>query len=208
MVSLRDDQLKTAEVPLYIHERKAGCLHISREGLYTVLEAELPGSAAELVRLWAHGEGRDAYLGVMQPKDGGLWFSRRLSRRELAAFPEPIAFVSNQENKLTENDLHNNIPEDSETKKEAEPGDTGDEAEAGAAADESIQAPAQTDYRTCPWPAEPPEEGLLWYSRPDGSLVSFDGISTLLALPAELRAPVPGAAERVIEGKKYLVFRT
>ena len=207
MVSLRDDQIKAAEVPLYIHERKAGCLRIAQDGLYTRFEAELPGCAAELVRLWAHGEGRDAYLGVMQPKDGGLWFSRKLSRRELAAFPESIKFVSNRENELTENDLHNIEPEVSETEKKAEPADTGDEAEASAA-DESRQTPAQTDYHTCPWPAEPPEEGLLWYSRPDGSLVSFDGISTLLALPAELRAPVPGAAERVIEGKKYLVFRT
>ena len=208
MVSLRDDQIKAAEVPLYIHERKAGCLRIAQDGLYTRFEAELPGRAAELVRLWAHGEGRDAYLGVMQPKDGGLWFSRKLSRRELAAFPESIKFVSNREKELTENNLHNIEPEDSETEKKAEPADTGDEAAASAAADESRQTPAQTDYHTCPWPAEPPEEGLLWYSRPDGSLVSFDGISTLLAPPAELRAPVPGTTERVIEGKKYLVFRT
>ena len=207
MVSLRDDQIKATEVPLYIHERKAGCLRIAQDGLYTRFEAELPGRAAELVRLWAHGERRDAYLGVMQPKDGGLWLSRKLSRRELAAFPEPIVFVSNRENELTENDLHNTDSENIKTEKEAEPADTGDEAEASAA-DESRQTPAQTDYHTCPWPAEPPEEGLLWYSRPDGSLVSFDGISTLLALPAELRAPAPGAAERVIEGKKYLVFRT
>ena len=89
-----------------------------------------------------------------------------------------------------------------------------DEAEAAAEQaqvtleKETTTPSVQTDFRACPWPAEPPEEGLLWYSRPDGSLVSFDGISTLLALPAELRAPVPGAAERVIEGKKYLVFRT
>ena len=69
MVSLRDDQIKAAEVPLYIHERKAGCLRIAQDGLYTRFEAELPGRAAELVRLWAHGERRDAYLGVMQPKD-------------------------------------------------------------------------------------------------------------------------------------------
>ena len=59
----------------------------------------------------------------------------------------------------------------------------------------------------CPWPAEAPEEGLLWYSRGDGTLTAFDGISSLLALPAELRAPDAHTAERVIEGKKYLVFR-
>ena len=196
------------ELPLLIDGAEAGTVRVTKSGLYTVLEAELPGRAAELVRLWAHGEGRGAYLGVMQPKDGGLWLSRKLSRRELAAFPEPIKFVSNRENELTENNLHNIEPENSKTEKEAESAKTGDEAKTGAAADENRQAPAQTDCRSCPWPAEPPEKGLLWYSRPDGSLVSFDGISTLLALPAELRAPVSGAAERVIEGKKYLVFRT
>jgi len=37
--------------------------------------------------------------------------------------------------------------------------------------------------------------------------VSFDGISSLLAIPAELRAPDARMTERVIEGKKYLVFR-
>ena len=195
------------ELPLLIDGAEVGTVRVTKSGLYTVLEAGLQGRAAELVRLWAHGEGRDAYLGVMQPKDGGLWYSRKLSRRELAAFPEPIRFVSNRENELTENNLHNIEPEDSKTERKAEPADTGDEAEASAA-DESRQTPAQTGYHTCPWPAEPPEDGLLWYSRPDGSLVSFDGISMLLALPAELRAPVPGAAERVIEGKKYLVFRT
>ena len=52
-----------------------------------------------------------------------------------------------------------------------------------------------------------PEEGLLWYRRPDGSLVSHDGISSLLAIPAELRTADRRMTERVIEGKKYLVFR-
>ena len=196
------------KIPLLIDGAEVGTLRVTKSGLYTVLEAELPGRAAELVRLWAHGEGRGAYLGVMQPKDGGLWFSRKLSRRELAAFPEPIKFVSDRENELTENNLHNIKAENSETGEEAEPADTGDEAGTSAAADESRQTPAQTDCRSCPWPAELPEEGLLWYSRPDGSLVSFDGISMLLALPTELRVPVPGAVEREIEGKKYLVFRT
>ena len=221
MVSLRDDQIKAAEVPLYIHERKAGCLRIAQDGLYTRFEAELPDRAAELVRLWAHGEGRRAYLGVMQPRGGGLWFSRKLSRRELAAFPDPIAYVSSREqeaDELTEKDLHNQrdgeetaVEQEKESKKDLhniESAGVEDEAESSPAEAENEASSVETNYRACPWPAEPSEGGLLWYSRPDGSLVSFDGISTLLALPAELRSSTPRAAERVIEGKKYLVFRT
>ncbi len=200
------------ELPLQIDGAEAGTVRVTKSGLYTVLEAELPGRAAELVKLWAHGEGRSAYLGVMQPKDGGLWLSRKLTRRELAAFPEPIEYVSNRE-KLTENNLHNIDSPADETApvtavvKTHEPEAAAEQAQV-TLEKETTTPSAQTDFRACPWPAEPPEEGLLWYSRPDGSLVSFDGISTLLALPAELRVPVPGAAERVIEGKKYLVFRT
>jgi hypothetical protein len=47
----------------------------------------------------------------------------------------------------------------------------------------------------------------LWYRRTDGSLVAFDGISSLVAIPSALRGAVPKGAERMIEGKKYLVFR-
>ena len=234
MVSLRDDQLKAAEVPLYIHERKAGRLHISREGLYTVLEAELPECAAELVRLWAHGEGKSACLGVMLPHNGGLYFSRKLSRRELTDFPDPIEFASDrgyEQEKFTENNLHNSITaeeakisqgkENENDLHNTNPKPDGAESVSGSShaggenspvqnragdREETAPCPAETDYRACP--AEPPEEGLLWYRRPDGSLVSFDGVSTLLALPAQLRAPSPRAAERVIDGKKYLVFRT
>ena len=61
--------------------------------------------------------------------------------------------------------------------------------------------------RRCPWPACLPEGDLVWYSREDGSLVSHDGISGLVALPEELRERSAKAAERMIEGKKYLVFR-
>ena len=166
-------------IPVYINQEAAGALTVTRDGLYTVLETEAPHGSG-LVRLWAHGGGKSAYLGVMEPQNGGLRLRRRLSRRELAAFPDPIEFVSDRER------------EESEKSAEEET--------------ESLHN-TETDYSACPWPAQPPEEGLLWYSRGDGSLTAFDGISSLLALPAELRAPDPRMVERVIEGKKYLVFR-
>ena len=195
-------------IQVYINQTEAGTLTITRDGLYTVLEAEAPGCAG-LVRLWEHGDGRSACLGVMQPWSGGLWLRRRLSRRELAAFPDPIAFVSDREDDL--NNKHNTV----DITEEHAPENENAEAPEPPEMDEPKEAEPQqeslhnreTGARACPWPAEPPEEGLLWYSRGDGSLTAFDGVSSLLALPAELRTPGPSGAERVIEGKKYLVFR-
>lgn len=194
-------------IPVYINQEPAGTLTVSRDGLYTVLEAEAAGRDG-LVRLWAHGGGKSAYLGLMQPWNGGLWLRRRLSRRELAAFPDPIEFVSDRERDGEEEqseqdtkDLHNkvNISDEPAT----------DIREEAAAEDENAESAqnTETDYASCPWPAPLPEDGLLWYSRSDGTLTAFDGISSLLALPAELRTPGAGTVERVIEGKKYLVFR-
>ena len=186
-------------VQVYINQEPAGELTVTREGLYTVLEAEAPDCGG-LVRLWAHGGGESAYLGVMEPGDSGLLLRRRLTRRELAAFPDPIEFVSDGEHDGEDKeDLHNTVDVKEEAAREEAP-------EAEAANTESLHN-TETDYSACPWPAEPPEEGLLWYSRGDGSLTAFDGVSSLLALPAELRTPGPSGAERVIEGKKYLVFR-
>ena len=176
-------------ITVYINQQPAGTLTVSQDGLYTVFEAEAPG-AGGLVRLWAHGEGKSACLGVMEPRDNGLYLRRRLSRRELTAFPGEIAFVSDRERDGGE---QTEAPQNQKPEK--------------TSADEGRQGKRETDHKACPWPAEPPEEGLLWYRRPDGSLVSFDGVSSLLAIPAELRAPGGRMTQREIEGKKYLVFR-
>ncbi len=159
----------SVDVPIRIDGREAGRLSVARDGLYTVFEAALPGRG-ELVRLWVHGAGRSAYLGVMQPGSGGLRLRRRLSRAELCGFPEPIEYASDLEGEETEK-------------------------------------PAGTPPVPETEPDPEPEEGLLWVRRPDGSLVAIDGAARLLALPAKLRTPNPRAVERVIEGKKYLVFR-
>ena len=174
---------------VYINQQPAGTLTVSQDGLYTVFEAEAPGTGG-LVRLWAHGEGKSACLGVMEPRDSGLYLRRRFSRRELAAFPGEIAFVSDRERDGGE---QTEAPQREEPEKAPE--------------NRERQGKRETDHKACPWPAEPPEEGLLWYRRPDGSLVSFDGVSSLLAIPAELRAPGGRMTQREIEGKKYLVFR-
>ena len=186
-------------------------LRIFRDGLYTVLEAEAPDIAG-LCRLWVHGGGKSTYLGTMQPENGGLVLRRRLTRRELARFPDPIEFASDREQEETTKDLHNKIdiketgPEQETDEKETRSVENKEEEGEENLDRESLHN-QQTDYSSCPWPAEPPETGLTWFSRGDGSLTAFDGISSLLALPAALRTPNARTVERVIEGKKYLVFR-
>ena len=202
------------EIPLYIDGRQAGSFCMAQSGLYTLLEANADGCAQRLVRLWAHGEGGSAYLGVMQPWRGGLWLRRKLSRRELEHFPAPIAFVSDQEHEGEEGNrdesLHNMRTLQTESKEDQEIKSlhnqkqrTIEQAENDSHGLHNIK----TDLYRCPWPAELPEGDLLWYRREDGSLVSHDDVSGLLALPEELRERSATAAVRTIEGKKYLVFR-
>ena len=189
---------------VYINRKPAGTLTILRDGLYTVIEAS--ADTQGLVRLWIHGSGKSVYLGIMEPKDNGLYLRRRLSRRELAAFPDPIEFASDQE----QENLHKEVYIKDGADRQAPVADEGEQAPADARRvrpEADRQSEGETDTHSCPWPAAVPEEGLLWYRRPDGSLTSFDGVSSLLAIPAELRAPDARMTERVIEGKKYLVFR-
>ena len=201
------------EIPLYIDGRQAGSFCMAQSGLYTLLEANADGCAERLVRLWAHGGGGSAYLGVMQPWRGGLWLRRKLSRRELERFPVPIAFVSDREHEgedANRNDsLHNMKSSQAERMEEQgieslhnHNNDTDEQIEY-----DSNSLHNTTDLYRCPWPAELPEGDLLWYRREDGSLVSHDDVSGLLALPEELRERSATAAVRTIEGKKYLVFR-
>ena len=194
------------ELPIIIAGREAGRLRVSQEGLYTVLEGTATGGTdAALVRLWVHGGGSCAYLGLMQPQNGALWLRRKLTALERRAFPAPMEYAADTD---TTDDLHKtiDIKEDAEenskhnTKQETENHEEKSE-------DRSLHK-NETDLRACPWPAEPAEEGLIWYARGDGSLTAFDGISSLLALPAALRGTNKRAVERVIEGKRYLVFRT
>lgn len=59
-----------------------------------------------------------------------------------------------------------------------------------------------------PEPAPEPEDGLIWYSSPDGTLSAHDGRRLLVALPADdARVPAwAGDVVRYINGRKYVVF--
>ena len=178
------------ELPLIIDGAERGRVSFTRDGLYTVAEANLETDPGRLVRLWAQGGGESAYLGLMQPWSGGLYLRRKLSRRELMSFPQTIECVSDRE-------AAQSAPEPDALREAAEP-------------EEEKREESLHNNKSCPWPAPVTEEteGLLWLRRPDGSLPAHDGLSGLLALPAALKAAPDRAVLRRIEGEDYLVFRT
>lgn len=181
------------DYPLMIDGNDVGTLSVSEEGLYTCFEAHA-GEHDGLVRLWVCGGGECAYLGVMQPWSGGLYLRRRLSRRELKDFPAQIEYAADR---VVES-LHN-------LKAPAVKPDV--TSAAPTASLHNVEDISSTP--SCPFPADIPEDApsLQWFSRRDGTLVSFDGISCLVALPAELRRADRRAVIREIAGRKYMVFR-
>ena len=166
------------EYPIIIGGEERGTLRVSQEGLYTVFEAELPGVYEGMHRIWLHGGGRSAYLGLLQPWSGGMYLRKKYSKSAMHSIPQIVERVSDKEREFDEK---------------------------AAPAAEIEPSPAQS----CPWPAPMPEDeqGLLWLRREDGSMLSHDGISSLVALPASLRRGTKGAVLRQIEGREYIVFR-
>ena len=81
------------DYPLLLGGEERGILKLERQGLYTLIEAAAPG-AERLVRLWVQGGGEETYLGVMEPRSGGLYLRRKLSRLEMSGFPEKIERAS------------------------------------------------------------------------------------------------------------------
>ena len=189
------------DYPLLLGGEKAGTLRVEQQGLYTCMEVSA-GAREGLLRIWVQGGGREAYLGLLQPGEGGLYLRRRLSRRELAEFPQVIEQASDQQ-----------LPPWKEvdiTQKSAEP--------APEMPDPAPTPEEEPQPQPEPEPAPPPEPEpqvastvepptLIWQERRDGSLVAKEGSHTLLALPARLRRAPQGADLRRIGGREYLVFR-
>ena len=155
------------EYPVILDGKDAGRITVRRNGLMTEFDASVPDREG-LLRLSVYGGGREGYLGVTEPGNGGLRLIRTLSASAMKNFPENIQY-------------------------------------AGAAGEEPApvidvsQAPASV-----PEPGAP-EDGLLWFSTPEGVLTAFDGEGTLCAIPADMPRPPKGIA-RIINGREYLVF--
>lgn len=83
------------EYPIYIEGRACGTLTESVEGLYTVFRADCPKRNG-LIRLWLHGGGQSACLGLLAPRGERLVLTRRLSRQARGAYPRVIERVSDE----------------------------------------------------------------------------------------------------------------
>lgn len=165
------------EYPLMINGEARGALSEREDGLFTVFEATA-FEVEGLLRLAAYGGGEEGYLGVMQPWSGGMYLKRRMTRRERASLPAAIEYAAPAGERR------------------------------GACA--GIREPALANAET----AEVDEgvggdedDGLIWYSRPDGSLTAFDGHGSLVALPTDMRSEAEGAVMREINGRRYMLFR-
>ena len=207
------------DYPILIGGERAGTLRESQSGLYTLFEAGLPEDPGGLVRLYVHGGGRSAYLGLLTPDGGGLALRRRLSALERRALPAEIAFASDaaEASDVPEVADATTPPDaaevaDATTPPDASGDDAGKALPSPAQAEtglHNIPSPPQTTLSACPWPAPTPEgDGdLLWLRCTDGTLRAFDGVSGLVAFPAALKRPVRGAELRRIGDADYLVFR-
>lgn len=192
------------EHPIIIDGNAAGSLTVTEDGLFTVFEATLPGYV-ELLRLSVYGGGREGYLGVMQPWSGGLYLRRRLSRSELRRMPEVIEYAAPAGLCTTAEggrDAEGNT-DGASAKAEAESVHLSDGPRADSAGGEA-EAAAEHD---APAAENSGEDGLLWFSRPDGTLTAFDGRGSIVAIPAELRRDAPGAVIKKINGRIYMLFR-
>ena len=164
--------------PVMFGGRESGTLRAHERGAMTVFEAEAADPGG-VVRLAVYGGGREGYLGVMSPAgEGRVALRRSLSRAALRGFPERIEYAA-----------------------PAGAAPSVHEAEQGKPAPEPEPEPA-------PEPETEPEDGLIWYSSPDGTLSAHDGRRLLVALPADdARVPAwAGDVVRYINGRKYVVF--
>jgi hypothetical protein len=155
------------EYPVILDGKDAGRITVRRNVLMTEFDACAPGREG-LLRLSVYGGGREGYLGVMEPGNGGLRLIRTLSASAMKNFPENIQY-------------------------------------AGAAGEEPVPVPGVLKASASAPKPNGPEEGLLWFSTPEGVLTAFDGEGTLCAIPADMPRPPKGIA-RIINGREYLVF--
>ena len=197
------------DYPLLLGGEKAGTLRIEQQGLYTCMEVTAEARDG-LLRIWVQGGGREAYLGILQPEGESLSLRRRLSRRELAAFPPVIEQASDQQLPPQEKV---DITHESQAPVQAlalpapEPTPEAPTPVSALEPEPELQpelTPSPEPEPQAPSTVETPT--LIWQERRDGSLVAKEGSHTLLALPARLRRAPQGADLRCIGGREYLVF--
>lgn len=167
-------------VPIRLDGETRGELSVTGEGLLTRFDARC-ADPGRLVRLSVYGEGREGYLGVMEPENGALSLHRKLSRAERADFPERIEYA-------------------------AEAGETKTASKGARPAPQSVpqNAPRRGAGR-----AQSREGDTLWRQVGDGSLYAETPQGSFRAIPAaRYGLPSKNAADRrVIEGVEYIIYR-
>ena len=166
--------------PIILSGQDPGSLRVLRRGLYTEFTAVCPDPGT-IVRLSVYGEGREGYLGVMEPSDGMLRLTRRLSRRAMEGFPARIDYAA---------------PAGQDPAPLDAPAKTPDETPERTGTDEGSLRPDE------------PDTDLLWFQAGDGSLVTLWEGRQYRAIPmAAWGLPLEHAVERrTIDGVEYAVF--
>ena len=80
-------------VPVRLDGEVKGSLTVTAEGLLRRFDARC-ADPGRLVRLSVYGQGKEGYLGVMEPENGALTLCRKLSRTATAAFPARIEYAA------------------------------------------------------------------------------------------------------------------
>ncbi len=201
----------------------AGTLSVSVQGLYMLFEARAEGEGTGLSRLWLRGEGGGAAsLGLLEPRAGGRFLRRRLSRLERQKLPprpwtalilpaeEPAPASPTQSLRTGDRRAGCGNPqslpgeEENGLPRQCAHGLAMIEA-AASAYGEAPAPPAKTaglppnsEFRT-------PHSEFPWFRLSDGSLL--DPARGLLALPWA-GGELPAAARKIsVDGRDYLVFR-
>lgn len=78
--------------PVMLNEKESGTLTITRQGVKYNFDAFCPDTDV-FIRLSVYGNGKEGYLGVMQPENGGMRLRRSLSLNAVSKFPEKISYA-------------------------------------------------------------------------------------------------------------------
>lgn len=101
----------TGNYPIILDGETVGELTVTREGLFWSFEAKCE-KRNEIVRLSVYGDGKEGYLGIMEPFGDMMKLNRKLSRSALREFPEKISHAGQKD------ELEYIVPEVPETKHE------------------------------------------------------------------------------------------
>ncbi|MGI5977833.1 MAG: hypothetical protein ACOX68_09080 [Candidatus Limivicinus sp.] len=184
------------DYPLIISGSTCGELKVRKEGLFTVFEASAP-YRDELLRISVYGDGREACLGLMEPRGNKLYIRRKLSRLDMQDFPRNIEYAAPR----------GLLPECSAADDEAGDDALSRETDINiipAAADEPEEEPeAKSDGVT----SDDSGSEQLWFSQGDGTLFGTADGQRYIALPAQLRKNTAGPRLKNICGRIYMLFK-